>query len=80
MTTEITIALDSLTPADSSTDSRAWAARYARWLAAQLDAELGGRHEVTVGDSNDLPAGYRDTLNRLYDRWCGLSEAEQAAA
>lgn len=76
--TTITISLDSVIPSDPS--ATAWARGYAKFLAAQLTEETGEEHTVKLGENNDLPSSeHRDLCNRAYDRWCGLSDAEQAA-
>lgn len=78
--TTIQIAFDAVSPSDSSPTARAWARGYARYCAEQLTAAHGGEeHEVKIAENSDYPdSDYRDLTNHIYDRWCGLSDGEQA--
>lgn len=77
--TTIILALDSISPQDSSAEGKAFAKGFAKYLAAQLDGEFEGPHSVKIGDNSDYPDGeYRAASNRAYDDWCGLSDGARA--
>lgn len=75
---DIIIDIDTVIPQTRKAPSSIkWAHGYALYLASQLSRSSNEVVSVKLGDKNDYPSGWRDTINRIYNDWCGLEYSEQ---